>query len=104
MAHRACILGSLIFVTAGIVLGAASDAAAQAADPVSKALYSLSEYGVLGIAVILLVMALIRKDRQVNALYIRLVEKAEKDASKYHQLADALNDTLKELTKALTDE
>ena len=71
-------------------------------DPSATALFKLTEYGVLGCAVILLVMALIRKDRQVNALYIRLVEKAEKDSNKYHQLAEALNDTMQELTDSLS--
>jgi len=71
------------------------------ADPASKALFGLLEYGVLGIGVVLLAVAYIRKDRQVNALYIRLVEKAEKDANKYHELAEALNDTLQELADAI---
>lgn len=66
-------------------------------------LFSFAEYGVLGIAVIILALALVRKDRQVNALYDRLIEKSDKDSQKYHELAEALNDTLKELTEAVIE-
>jgi hypothetical protein len=80
----------------GIVLGA-NGAAAASGNP----FLGLVEYGVLGICVIGLTIALVRKDRQVNALYTRLIEKAEKDSVKYHELAEALNDTLQELVDAV---
>lgn len=59
------------------------------------------DQGVLGAVVVLLVMALIRKDKQVNHLYIRLVEKSDKDAQKYHELAAAQNDVLNELAEEI---
>lgn len=83
----------------GLVVAQAAPAAGG--EPFSTALFGLLEYGVLGIAVVLLVVAYFRKDRQVNALYVRLIEKAERDANKYHELGEALNDTLKELTDAM---
>lgn len=58
---------------------------------------SLLEYGVLGAAVVLLVLVVVRKDKQVNALYIRLVEKSERDAEKYQELAAAQSEVLAEL-------
>jgi len=70
----------------------------------SSALMGLLEYGILGIAVVLLIIALIRKDRQANTLYDRLVEKSERDSNKYHELAEALNETLQELTEAVSGE
>lgn len=99
MVNRALIASAFCF-TIAFVIGCAN--LTQGQDPSTTALFKLTEYGVLGVAVILLIMALIRKDRQVNALYIRLVEKAEKDADKYHQLAEALNDTMQELTDSVT--
>jgi len=87
-------------VTVALVSGALLVAQAQV-DPLSGALFALLEYGVLGIALVVLLIAYIRKDRQVNTLYIRLIEKSERDAHKYHQLAEALNDTLQELTDAI---
>jgi len=92
-------IGKLVTVTlftSGAVL-AANGAEAVTGNP----LFGFAEYGVLGLCVIALTIALVRKDRQVNALYIRLIEKAEKDATKYHELAEALNDTLKELVDAV---
>lgn len=75
---------------------------ANAANEVTQhPLFGFAEYGVLGLCVIALTIALVRKDRQVNTLYIRLIEKAEKDATKYHELAEALDDTLKELIDAV---
>lgn len=88
---------SIILLISGVLLGQA----APAGDPITTSLFGLLEYGVLGIAVVLLVVAYIRKDRQVNALYVRLIEKAERDSNKYHELAEALNDTLQELTDAV---
>ena len=64
---------------------------------------SFLEYGVLGAAVVLLVIFLIRKDKQVNALYIRLVEKSERDASKYQELASAQNEVLTELIEEIQE-
>lgn len=64
---------------------------------------SFLEYGVLGAAVVLLVIFLIRKDKQVNALYIRLVEKSEKDANKYQELAAAQNEVLAELIEEIQE-
>lgn len=61
----------------------------------------LMEYGVLGIMVILLLVAYIRKDRQVGTLQDRLVAKAERDSEKYHELASELNMTMRDLTDAL---
>jgi hypothetical protein len=61
----------------------------------------LLEYGVLGIAVFFLTLALIRKDKQVTALYIRLVEKSERGEQKYQELAEALDDTLKEMSDVI---
>lgn len=70
---------------------------------IDSALQSLLEQGVLGAAVVILIVFLIRKDRQVNALYVRLVEKAEKDAAKYHELATAMNETLSELVDEIEE-
>ena len=70
-------------------------------DVTSNPLFGFAEYGILGLSVIALTIALIRKDRQVNMLYIRLIEKAERDADKYHELAEALDETLKELIDAI---
>lgn len=78
-----------------------AQAVSATGDPYTSALLALLEYGVLGIAVVLLIVAYIRKDRQVNALYIRLIEKAERDSDKYHELAEAMNDVLQELTDAV---
>lgn len=57
----------------------------------------MMEFGVLGVAVVILVIALVRKDKQVNSLYVRLVEKSERDSDKYHDLAAAQSDAVKEL-------
>lgn len=72
-----------------------------AASGILENVLGFSEYGVLGMLVIILTIALIKKDRQVTALYSRLVQKAEKDTEKYHELAEELHKTLKELAEAL---
>lgn len=78
-----------------------ADTANAAQEVTQHPLFGFAEYGVLGLCVIALAIALVRKDRQVNALYIRLIEKAEKDSTKYHELAAALDETLKELIDAV---
>lgn len=59
------------------------------------------QYGALGATTVLLIIFLIRKDRQVNALYVRLVEKSERDAAKYHDLAAAQNELMAELVEEI---
>lgn len=68
-----------------------------------QAITSLLDYGTLGIVVIILLVFLIRKDKQVNTLYVRLVEKAELDSAKYHELAAAQGDVLKELIEEIQE-
>lgn len=70
---------------------------------IEVALQSLLEYGVLGAAVVILIIVVIRKDRQVNGLYIRLVEKSERDSEKYHELASAQSEVLKELAEEIQE-
>jgi hypothetical protein len=67
-------------------------------------LFGLVEYGVLGFCVIALAIAYVRKDKQVNDLYLRLIEKSEQHASKYHELAESLDETLKELVDVIDTE
>lgn len=88
---RTMILG--LAVIAGTVF---SSGAARAAEG-NQLIFSIAEYGVLGICVAALTYAVIKKDKQVNTLYLRLIEKSERDAQKYQELSVALNDTLKEL-------
>jgi len=64
----------------------------------TQLLSAISEYGVLGICVAALTYAVIKKDKQVEALYLRLIEKSESDAKKYQEITEALNDTLKGLS------
>ena len=61
------------------------------------------EYGVLGLSVLALGTALIKKDKQVNSLYSQLVEKAEKDTEKYHELAEELNNTMNALIEIVEE-
>lgn len=70
--------------------------------PIDQAIYRLIEHGVLGIAVVFLSLALIRKDKQVSSLYTRLVEKSDRGAHKYHELATEMDRTMKELSRAVT--
>jgi len=70
---------------------------------IDQAIASLLDYGALGAAVVILLVFLIRKDRQVNALYVRLVEKAERDSAKYHELAAAQGEVLKELVEEIQE-
>ena len=66
-------------------------------------LFQLAEYGILGIAVILLVLALLRLHRQNGHLYDRLIEKSERDSEKYHELGSAMNEALQELAGLVYD-
>lgn len=69
----------------------------------AAAFQSLMDYGVLGAAVVILIVMLIRKDRQVNTLYLRLVEKSEKDSQKYQELSSAQADVLRELAEEIQE-
>jgi len=68
---------------------------------IDGAVTKLIEQGILGIGVVFLAIAYIRKDKQVTALYTRLVEKSERDAQKYHELAETMDGTLKEMSQAI---
>jgi hypothetical protein len=71
---------------------------------IDQIVLKLLEYGVLGIAVVLLTGALTRKDKQVTALYIRLIEQSDRNGQKYHELAEAMTETMEELAASITDE
>lgn len=63
----------------------------------------LLEYGALGAVLIIMIIMMIHKDRQVNALYVRLVEKSERDSEKYHELSSAQSDMLRELAEEVQE-
>jgi hypothetical protein len=60
----------------------------------------LSKGGMPVITVIAIIIAY-RKDQHVTMLYDRFVVKCERDADKYHELAQAQTTTLRELTDAI---
>lgn len=68
-----------------------------------SAFQSLMEYGALGVVLVIMIVMLIHKDRQVNALYIRLVEKSERDSEKYHELSSAQSEVIRELAEEVQE-
>lgn len=60
----------------------------------------LTKGGMPVITVIAIIIAF-RKDQHVTMLYDRYVEKCERDAEKYHELAQAQTNTMRELTDAI---
>ena len=81
----------------------ARTATASAVQTPESIIFSIAEYGVLGIAVIALGYAYWRKSRQVDELYDRLIANAETQRDKVHELGESVNDTLKELTTAIIE-
>lgn len=65
---------------------------------------ALIQQGPFGIITALCLIALWRKDKQVEALYRRLEEKSEKMTRKYEQLGGELNLTIQALVDALERE
>jgi len=61
----------------------------------------LAGQGLLGLVTAIAVFVAYKKDRQVTALYDRLLEKSSKTAEKYHSLASELQATIKELHDSL---
>ena len=57
--------------------------------------------GGMGLLAAIALYVAYKKDRMVDALYTRLVEKSEKDSDKYQQLAGVQNETMRELTEAV---
>lgn len=68
---------------------------------VASILAEIAGQGLLGIMAALSIIAAIRKDKQVTALYDRLEQKSEKLAEKYSALAEEMNETLRALTDAI---
>jgi hypothetical protein len=71
---------------------------------IESILTALLQQGPFGIITALCLVALWRKDKQVEALYKRLEEKSEKMTRKYEQLGGELNLTIQALVDALERE
>jgi Zn-dependent M16 (insulinase) family peptidase len=64
----------------------------------------LAGKGILGVVTAISLFIAYKKDKQVEALYDRLIEKSSKTAEKYHTLASELHETLRDLHASIEDE